>query len=115
MKIEFYTGNLIDKKYPRLYSQGDGSKVVCLFIDDKYKWEIFTWLEKKYENEKINLRDKFLAGKRVLIVSSDVNLSEEIYFEIGGNLYNVYINDLLEELLNDFLCDMKNNENNTTE
>ena len=66
------------------------------------------------KNEKINYRNLFLAGKRVLIVSLDVNLSEEIYFEIGGELYNKYKNNLLKELLYDFSIDINNNENSAS-
>ena len=111
MKINFYVGTLINKGYCRLYSQSDGNNIVCLEIDDKYTWNIFPWLNSKYENEKIDYRNLFLAGKCVLIVSLDVNLSEEIYFEIGGALYNKYKNNLLEELLYDFSIDINKNEN----
>lgn len=108
MKVEFYIGKLVDRRYPRLYSRGTGSKMISRGIDDKYMWDFFPWLNKKYVNEQIDYHKLYLAGTEVLVVSLCVDLSQEIYFDKRGKLFTLYENNEIDGLLEQFNKDINN-------
>ncbi len=98
MIINIYFGKLIDKKYPRLYSQGNiATKSWSKEMNNA--WEFVSWLIETYNYEHIQKNSQnYFAGNDVLVVS--LTISEEYYFLHNGELARLLIGNKMDNIFN---------------
>ena len=89
--------------YPWLDYEGfgyDGSKPWSKEIDDY--WQFISWLTDRFNSERIDKRDFQYTNKVVLVVAPEEIIGEYIFFCHSGKLAELYKNDKLDELYEEY-------------
>ena len=111
MTIKIFFAKAIKQKtanYPWLDYEGYGpfGKKPWIKETDDY-WSFESWLIQKFKSERIDKRDFQNLNKDVLVVKPSDSLSDYVFFSYNGILADLYRNNKLNELFEEFINDRK--------